>query len=155
MKILFVCTGNICRSPLAEGILRKKSTDAGIACQTDSCGFEKYHVGDAPDHRAQKVATQHGVDISRHRARLFRVEDFDRFDKIYVMDEGHYRNLERISRHKDDLRKVDFLMNVLTPGANLEVEDPWYDGMEAFYQVFDKLDIACEALVSKMKQHHE
>ncbi|MCX6283533.1 MAG: low molecular weight phosphotyrosine protein phosphatase [Bacteroidetes bacterium] len=98
MKILFVCTGNICRSPMAEGILRSKLRKDGIQAETDSCGFESFHIGDHPDNRAQSVCRKNGIDISGHVARLFRKQDFDNFDRIYVMDASHYYNLSRMAR---------------------------------------------------------
>ncbi len=150
MKILFVCTGNICRSPLAEGIFRSKALRSGIEAITDSCGFERFHVGDLPDPRAQKFARDPGIDISGHRGRLFSVADFDRFDRIYVMDEGHYRNVQRLARNNNDLKKADFFMNVLAPGKNLSVEDPWYGTLDDFYTVYDQLEKGCDAIIQDL-----
>ncbi len=143
ISILFVCTGNICRSPLAEGILREKLAQCGITADIDSCGFESFHVGDTPDPRAQKVAAKRGIDISTHRARLFRREDFDRFDRIYAMDSSHFNRLIRAASTREEREKIDYLMNVVYPGRNLGVEDPWYHDMEAFEKVFRQLDLAC------------
>ena len=146
VKILFVCTGNICRSPLAEGILRYQLKYAGLPAFIDSCGFEAFHAGDPPDPRAQTVATLHGLDISSHRARLFSQKDFDRFDLIYVMDSGHYRNVMKLSGSEADRAKVDYILNVLYPGSDLGVMDPWYHDNEAFEQVYQQLEKACEQL---------
>src|SRR5512138_3721178 len=107
MKVLFVCTGNICRSPLAEGILREKFNNYGIKGVVDSAGFETFHIGDMPDERARRVAREHGIDISAHSARLFSVKDFDRFDKICVMDKWHYQNVMRLARSETDEAKVE------------------------------------------------
>ena len=150
VNILFVCTGNICRSPLAEGLLRDQLKEANIAAFVDSCGFESFHTGDPPDPRAQTVAAIHRLDISSHRARLFSIRDFDRFDLIYVMDSGHYRNVTRISRNEADRSKVDYILNVLHPGSNLGVIDPWYLDDEAFERVYVQLDKACEQIVQKL-----
>ena len=143
MNVLFVCTGNICRSPLAEGILRSKYTDHAIDAHIDSCGFESYHVGDRPDHRAQQVARVNGIDISTHSARQFRVKDFELFDKIYVMDSYHYQAVMRVARDNQDREKVDFVRNSLYPGRNMPVKDPYYDDFQAFEEVFEQLDEAC------------
>ena len=144
MNVLFVCTGNICRSPLAEGILRQKYSERNIPGIVDSCGFESYHTGDSPDPRAQKVARKNGIDISSHSARQFKLEDFDIFDKIFVMDSSHYNSVMRITRHENDRQKVDFIRNVIYPGQNKPVKDPYYDHHSAFDTVFDQLDEACE-----------
>lgn len=149
IKVLFVCTGNICRSPLAEGILRKKFNEHGIQGYTDSCGFESFHVGDSPDHRAQKVASKYGIDISGHRARLFSTHDFDRFDNIFVMDRTHFAQVLRQARNNDDREKVDYILNVAFPGRNEEVMDPWYHDIKAFESVYKQLENACSILVQK------
>ena len=146
MKILFVCTGNICRSPLAEGILREKLIRKNIDAVADSAGLENFHVGDPPDDRAIATAGKRGIDISGHRGRLFSVADFDRFDRIYFMDSYHHAALSGMSRSDNDLKKLDYLMNVVEPGKNIPVQDPWYDGMNAFEKVYEQLDKACENL---------
>ena len=146
MKILFVCTGNICRSPLAEGILREKLIKKNIDAEVDSAGLENFHVGDPPDERAIATARKRGIDISGHRGRLFSVTDFDRFDKIFFMDSYHHMTLSGMSRNDNDLKKLDYLMNVVEPGKNIPVQDPWYDGMNAFERVYEQLDKACENL---------
>jgi protein-tyrosine phosphatase len=150
VNILFVCTGNICRSPLAEGILREKLKNARIPAYLDSCGFESFHIGDSPDPRAQSTASRHRIDISNHRARLFSVEDFDVFDLIYVMDSGHYRKVMKHARDESDRSKVDYMLNVLHPGKDLGVMDPWYHDQDAFEQVYVQLDKACEVLTRRL-----
>ncbi len=146
-KVLFVCTGNICRSPMAEGILREKLRISKIPVEVDSCGFEAFHVGDPPDSRAQEVARKRGIDLSSHRARLFTPLDFDEFDFIYAMDSSHFKKITRLARNESDLAKVDFMLNVLYPGQNLDVLDPWYEGMKAFEQVYLQLDDACNHII--------
>jgi protein-tyrosine phosphatase len=150
IKILFVCTGNICRSPLAEGILRDKLLKLNIPAEVDSCGFESFHVGDPPDNRAQTVAGKRGIDLSGHRARLFSVSDFDRFDLIYAMDSSHYNNILRIARNASDIAKVDYLLNVVAPGQNQGVPDPWYHDLRAFEKVYLQLDAVCDVIAEKM-----
>jgi protein-tyrosine phosphatase len=150
VNILFVCTGNICRSPLAEGILRNKLTKLSIPAFIDSCGFESFHIGDPPDHRAQAVAIKHVTDISSHRGRLFSTDDFDRFDMIYVMDSGHFRNALKFARNDSDRSKVEYILNVLHPGQNFGVTDPWYYGNEAFEKVYFQLDQACEVIAKNI-----
>jgi protein-tyrosine phosphatase len=150
IKILFVCTGNICRSPLAEGILREKLLKNNIIAEVDSCGFESFHVGDAPDSRAQEVAGKRGIDLSTHRARLFTNQDFDRFDYIYAMDSSHFQNIMRVARNDTERMKVDFVLNVLHPGQNLGVPDPWYHDINAFEKVYQQLDRACEQIIDNI-----
>ena len=150
IRILFVCTGNICRSPLAEGILREKLRKKNIPAEIDSCGFESFHVGDPPDSRAQSVAMRRGIDISAHRARLFAPRDFERFDYIYAMDSSHFHNLMRLCRNGSDKVKVDYVLNALSPGQNLGVQDPWYHDLAAFEKVFVQLDAACDRIVANL-----
>ena len=152
MKILFVCTGNICRSPLAEGILKEKLRKKKISAEVDSAGMEAFHIGDTPDERACVTARKHGIDISSHRVRLFQTDDFDSFDKIYIMDYSHYLALSRMSRNENDFKKVDYIMNAIDPGKNIPVQDPWYDGMAAFDKVYDQLDKACEKIADWIRK---
>ena len=156
VNILFVCTGNICRSPLAEGILSDKLKHLHFQAVVDSCGFESFHVGDAPDSRAQEVAKERGIDISSHRARLFTIKDFDRFDYIYAMDSSHYNNIIRLARNDADVEKVDYLLNVLSPGQNTGVQDPWYHDMKAFERVYIQLEEACKQItLNLVNQPHK
>jgi len=152
VKILFVCTGNICRSPLAEGILKNKLKNNNIPAEVDSAGLENFHVGDPPDKRACITAMKHGIDISGHRGRLFVTDDFDHFDKIYIMDSYHYLALTGMSRSDNDLKKTDYTMNAIEPGKNIPVQDPWYDGMNAFETVYEQLDQACEKIADWIRK---
>ncbi|MBR4198620.1 MAG: low molecular weight phosphotyrosine protein phosphatase [Bacteroidales bacterium] len=157
MKILMVCLGNICRSPLAEGILRKKTREAGIDVEIDSAGFESCNVGDCPDYRTLENAKRNGLDISNLRARLFRTEDFDRFDKIYVMDYNNMRMVKRMARSIADMEKVNYILSVVYPNSSAPqfVADPYYMDIDAFQRVYDQLDEACEIICNKLKNNEE
>lgn len=147
MKILMVCLGNICRSPLAEGILQAKATAAGLNWQIDSAGTNGYHVGESPHPLSQKVAKINGIDISMQRARRFRAADFEEFDLIFAMAEDVIDEMKSIARHRFDSAKVDLLMNVLHPGKNLDVPDPWYGTEPGYHEVFAMISQACDKLI--------
>lgn len=147
MKILMVCLGNICRSPLAEGILQAKVEAAGLNWQIDSAGTNGYHVGESPHPLSQKVAKLNGIDISRQRARRFRAADFEEFDLIYAMAEDVIDEMKSIARQRFDASKVDLLMNVLHPGENLDVPDPWYGTEPGYHDVYAMISQACDKLI--------
>lgn len=142
-----VCLGNICRSPLAEGILQAKSAAAGLNWQIDSAGTNGYHVGESPHPLSQKVAKINGIDISMQRARRFRAADFEEFDLIFAMAEDVIDEMKSIARHRFDSAKVDLLMNVLHPGKNLDVPDPWYGTEPGYHEVFAMISQACDKLI--------
>lgn len=148
MKILFVCLGNICRSPLAEGILKKKFEDLNISGVIHSAGFEPYHEGQHPDPRSVSTARKHDINITNKVARLFDVEDFENYDKIFVMDSMNYADVMRVARNDQDKEKVDYLLNMSSPGANDEVPDPYYGGADGFDRVYDMMDLACDRIIS-------
>lgn len=151
-SILMVCLGNICRSPLAEGILRHKLAEAGIEnVRVDSAGTSSFHSGDCPDTRSMRNAKAHGVDISALRGRQFTVADFDAFDAIYVMDASNYRNVTALARNEADRAKVDFLLNAKWPGKNRAVPDPYTGGEEGFEQVYLLVEEACNELVKQLQ----
>jgi protein-tyrosine phosphatase len=149
MKILMVCLGNICRSPLAEGIMQHKATQAGLNWEVDSAGTNGYHVGEAPHRLSQKVALLHGIDISRQQARRFSAADFHRFDKIYAMAEDVVEEMRWIAKKDFDAAKVDLLMNELYPGRDMDVPDPWYGPEPGYHEVFDMIDQACDRIIEK------
>jgi len=150
MKILIVCLGNICRSPLAEGILADKAKKSGLNVEVDSCGFERFHRGDPADRRSVAIAGEHGIDLTRHIARMFTVHDFDHYDRIYVMDQANYNDVMGVARDSADERKVDYIMNLVHPGENRPVPDPWYGGKEGFEKIFQMLDTACNSLIKDL-----
>ena len=146
MRILMVCLGNICRSPLAEGILKFKVLQRGLNWVVDSAGTGFWHVGDSPDRRSIAVARQHGIDISDQRARQFQPADFERFDRILVMDTQNRQDVLRLARHDGHRAKVQLILDQLHPGQDRSVPDPYYDD-DGFEAVFRMLDAACEQLL--------
>jgi protein-tyrosine phosphatase len=137
MKILFLCNANKCCSPLAEGFLKDKLSNRNIDALVDSAGFEVYHVNESPDKRAIELATNHGVDISKKRVRLFSIEDFQNFDQIYVMDTNSYRNAMYFAQTEEDKKKVDYLMNLIHPDKNDSFPDPFYRKLDACSEASD------------------
>jgi protein-tyrosine phosphatase len=145
-----VCLGNICRSPLAEGILQSKINSEII--QVDSAGTAAYHVGELPDIRSIEVAKQYGIDLTKQRARKFTVKDFDLFDLIYAMDADNYQNILTLARGKEDVQKVRMILNETKPNSNLNVPDPYYGGNDGFENVYQMLDTACTIIADKIKE---
>ena len=150
MKILMVCLGNICRSPMAEGILESKAKKLGLPWEVDSAGTNNnYHIGEAPHPLSQKVARLHSVDISQQCARAFVAEDFDRFDKIYAMSGDILASMKKIARKKFRPEKTDLLLNEIYPGQNLDVPDPWYGEEPNYHEVYEMIDKACDKIIEK------
>lgn len=139
MKILMVCLGNICRSPLAEGLLRKKVERAGLDWQVDSAGTSAYHEGNAPDPRSIAVARNHHLDISQQQSRPLTPSDLEEFDVIYVMDSENYNNVMHLCANDEQAAKVKLIMNAVQPERNIAVPDPYWsdDGFEQVYQMLD------------------
>ncbi len=144
-----VCLGNICRSPLAEGIMKDKISKNHLPWIVESVGTGNYNIGDACHPLSQKVARMHGIDLSRHRARQFRKEDMIDFDRIYVMDSDNYNNVKRMSHELWDPSKTDLLMNEATPGENKGIPDPWYSEEAAYHSVYKMIDEACDNIIKK------
>lgn len=149
MKILMVCLGNICRSPLAEGILQHKAFEAGLNWSVESAGTNGYHNGEAPHHLSQKVARLNGINICDQRSRKFVAADFDIYDKIYALASDVKDEIKRIARNKYDPSKVELLMNELYPGRDLDVPDPWYGPEAGYHEVYKMIAAACDAILEK------
>ena len=143
-----VCLGNICRSPLAEGILKNKTRNLDVFI--DSAGTASYHVGNPPDSRSIEIANKNGIDLTYQRARQFSEKDFDDFDKIYAMDTNNYSKIISIARNQSDRDKVDVILNELTPKSYDSVPDPYYGAGDGFQIVYDMIDNACDAIVGKL-----
>jgi len=151
-RILLVCLGNICRSPLAEGILREKARAAGLDWEIDSAGTNSYHTGEAPHRLSLKVARDNGIDISNQRARRFTAADFQRFDKIYAMAGDVIDDMRRIAGRQFDPTKVDLLMNEVHPGSNEDVPDPWYGPEPGYHEGYAMIDQAADRIIAKYRQ---
>jgi protein-tyrosine phosphatase len=149
MKFLMVCLGNICRSPLAEGILQHKAQLAGFNWRVESAGTGSWHIGEPPHPLSQKVAATNGIDISGQRCRQFQKEDIVYFDFIYVMDENNYDDVRALSRELWDETKVNLLMNELYPGENRSVPDPYLGTETDYHKVFDLINKACDKVIEK------
>ncbi len=151
VSVLFVCTGNICRSPTAEGIFRKLAADAGLgdAIVADSAGTHGYHVGEPPDARAQAAAAKRGYDLSALRARRFERGDFHRFDVILTMDRDHHSILARLAP-PDDGHKLRMMMSYARRFREEEVPDPYYGGPQGFDLVLDMLEDASQGLLDAL-----
>jgi protein-tyrosine phosphatase len=145
-----VCLGNICRSPIAEGILRHKlRAMKNEDVETDSAGTSNFHVGEEPDARMRITAKKNGMDISDLRARQFVQSDFDEFDLIYAMDNANKRDILSLARNDEDRAKVKLILDEIYPNENREVPDPYYGGEEGFQDVFDMLNDATDQIIAK------
>jgi len=138
-KILFICLGNICRSPMAAGIFNKEAESQKINIKADSAGFESFHIGDPADKRALETCARHQIDISDHRARLFKVSDFDEYDAILAMDHKNFKDAAYFARNKADQDKLHYVMDLITPGKRDSVPDPYLAEEEECDKVFHLL----------------
>ncbi|WP_232827436.1 low molecular weight protein-tyrosine-phosphatase [Winogradskyella aurantiaca] len=150
MRILMVCLGNICRSPLAHGILENKLQDSNYLI--DSAGTASYHIGELPDHRSIKVAKANGIDITSQRARQFKTSDFDVFDRIYAMDESNLDNLKTLARDENDLNKLRLFMDANPNSAYNYVPDPYYGDFSGFEEVFNLVDETCNIIARDLSK---
>jgi len=149
MRILMVCLGNICRSPLAQGLLEHKLRKQQLNWEVDSAGTGSYHVGEAPDPRSIAIARKYGIDISRQRARQLRAEDLRQFDRIFAMDQSNYRNILRLSDSASPFAEIDLILNLVYPGENREVPDPYWND-DGFEQVYQMLHLATDRLLEEV-----
>jgi len=152
VKILMVCLGNICRSPLAEGILASKLPKSNF--EIDSAGTGNYHIGKQPDHRSIDVAKKNGLDITNQKARQFSATDFDAFDYILVMDSSNYDNVIELAKTEEQKRKVEMILNHLFPNENVDVPDPYYGLQNGFDMIYEMLNETCDILAKKLIEKH-
>lgn len=150
INILMVCLGNICRSPLAEGVLRSMVDKEHF--MIDSAGTASYHTGEKPDERSIIIARENGVDISKLRARTFTEEDFEKFDYIFVMDKSNYKNVIKLAKKEEDKVKVSFLLDELGEPLQKELPDPYYGNMLDFQKVYNDILQACEVITEKLSK---
>lgn len=149
-SILMVCLGNICRSPLAHGILDSKLPSDQF--YVDSAGTANYHIGSKPDHRSIAVAKSKGIDISHQNGRQFKISDFDTFDFIYVMDQSNYDNVIQLARHTADIAKVKLILEEDETILDKQVPDPYYGNVSNFEHVYNLLNTACETISKRLKK---
>jgi len=146
-KVLMICLGNICRSPLAEGILKSKIDPSKV--EVASAGTGDWHVGQLPDDRSIKIAEKHNIDITDQRGRHFTSKDFDEFDLIYVMDNSNKENVLALAKNDEHRKKVKLILDEIFPGENVDVPDPYYGGNSGFDSVYKMLDEACEKIAAQ------
>lgn len=152
MKVLMVCLGNICRSPMAEGVLRHLANERNIDLEIDSCGTAGYHIGEGPDHRAVATMRNKGIDISDLRARQFRVSDFGDFDLILPMDASNLSDVLALASSQEDEDKVKMMLEYAFPNESKAVPDPYYGGDDGFEHVYRLLDESCSILLDELQE---
>ena len=151
--ILMVCLGNICRSPIAEGILASKCIHLPIV--VDSAGTSAHHIGEGPDHRSVHIATVNGIDIGDQRARKLMKSDLEDFDLIFAMDSANYNNIVKLASKEEDKNKIHLILNESMPGENKAVPDPYYGGDQGFENVYSLLNDACEEIKNKLEKEFD
>ena len=145
-----ICLGNICRSPLAHGILEKKITNHNLNVFVDSAGTGSWHIGNPPDIRSIEIADKNEISISNQRARQFKKTDFEKFDLIYVMDKNNFNDISNLDDHNRYQNKIKLILNELHPSQNMEVPDPYYGNNNGFENVYNLLEKACDKIISKI-----
>jgi len=149
MKILMVCLGNICRSPLAEGILYNKGKHLSI--EVDSAGTAAYHIGKKPDIRSIEIANKYAIDLNQQRARQFSRADFDEFNIIYAMDINNYAHLISLASSETERNKIKMILNEINPYAYQSVPDPYYGGKNGFQDIYNMLEKACDKIIKDIE----
>ena len=144
-----VCLGNICRSPLAEGILSLKGKHLNL--EVDSAGTAAYHIGKQPDIRSIEIANKYTIDLNQQRARQFSRADFDKFDIIYAMDTNNYAHLISLASTETERDKIRMILNEINPKAYQSVPDPYYGGENGFQDVYNMLDKACDKIIQNIE----
>ena len=152
IKILMVCLGNICRSPLAEGILASKLPEDKF--YVDSAGTGSWHIGRSPDERSITTAKKNGLNIANQKGRQFQKSDFDTFDYIFVMDDSNYINVIYLTQNEDQKKKVQLILNELFPNENVDVPDPYFGLPNGFESVYKMLDETCDIIAEKLIEKH-
>jgi protein-tyrosine phosphatase len=152
VKILMVCLGNICRSPLAEGILASKLPKGKFL--VDSAGTGSWHIGRAPDSRSIATAKKNGLNIANQKGRQFKRSDFDAFDYIFVMDNNNYSDVIGLAKNEAQKSKVQLILNEIFPNENVDVPDPYFGLANGFDIVYEMLDEACQVIAQKLITKH-
>ncbi|MCD6090112.1 MAG: low molecular weight phosphotyrosine protein phosphatase [Bacteroidales bacterium] len=150
MNILMVCLGNICRSPMAEGVMRHKIKEYDLNANVDSCGTADYHISQSPDKRGIQTLLKYGIDISQHRGQQFKVADFDTFDLIFAMDTKNYSDIVAKARSQEDIKKVKLLLDETHHDLQKIVPDPYYGSLVDFEETYLLIDNACEQLAKRL-----
>ena len=146
-----VCLGNICRSPLAQGILEHKVKEAGLNVSVDSAATSDYHIGHKADQRSIDKAAEYEIDITAQRGRQIQKSDFEKFDRIFAMDTSNYENILKLTDQKEEIEKVEMILNLSQPNSNMSVPDPYFGGEEGFENVYQLLDAACDILITQLQ----
>ena len=152
VKILMVCLGNICRSPMAEGILASKLPNDKFL--VDSAGTGSWHIGRTPDNRSIATAKKNGLDICNQKGRQFQKSDFDAFDYIFVMDNSNYNDVIHLAQNQAQKEKVQLILDAIFPNENVDVPDPYYGVANGFDMVYEMLDEACEVIAQRLIAKH-
>ncbi len=149
-RVLMVCLGNICRSPLAEGILKSKVDPNKVF--VDSAGTGSWHIGSEPDRRSIAIAKRYGLDITDQRGRQFSEDDFENFDHIFAMDNSNFRDIISMAETDEDRQKVHLILEEIFPSENVDVPDPYHGGEQGFENVYQMLNEACDEIAKKLNQ---
>lgn len=150
-----VCLGNICRSPLAEGIMKAKVAEKGLDWIVDSRGTGGWHEGELPDSRSVKVAQQNGIDITDQRGEKLRQPDMEAFDVIYAMDRSNYHDIQDLAQTDEEKEKVFMILNESYPGEDRSVPDPYYGAGDGFLRVYNMLNEACDAAIERLTKEEK